>query len=70
MWIGNHLGEVHVLDEIFSTNQKYSRVPTRTGKMGRHSPVRENSGNIEQTAKVRENHTNYWKSYILFFIDI
>ena len=44
------------------------RVPTRTGKpgkpgkMGRHFPVREKSGNFEQTGKVRENHTKYWKT--------
>ena len=37
-----------------------SRVPTQTGKtgkpgkMGRHFPVREKSGNFEQTGKVRE----------------
>ena len=40
------------------------RVPTRTGKpgkMGRHFPVREKSGNFEQTGKVRENYTKYWK---------
>ena len=42
--------------EIYDT----SRVPTRTGepgkpgKMGRHFPVREKSGNFEQTGKVRE----------------
>ena len=33
------------------------RVPTRTGKpgkMGRHFPVREKSGNFEQTRKVKE----------------
>ena len=33
------------------------RVPTRTGKpgkKGRHFPVREKSGNFEQTGKVRE----------------
>ena len=44
-----------------------SRVPTRTGKpgkMGRHFPVREKSGNFEQTGKVRENHTKYWKTEI------
>ena len=29
--------------------------------MGRHFPVREKSGNFEQTGKVRENHTKYWK---------
>ena len=42
-----------------------SRVPTRTGKpgkMGRHFPVREKSGNFEHTGKVRENHTKYWKT--------
>ena len=36
---------------------KLIRVPTRTGKpgkMGRHFPVREKSGNFEQTGKVRE----------------
>ena len=44
---------------------RYIRVPTRTGKpgkMGRHFPVREKSGNFEQTGKVRENHTKYWKT--------
>ena len=43
----------------------YHRVPTRTGKpgkMGRHFPVREKSGNFKQTGKVRENHTKYWKT--------
>ena len=62
---------------------EYFRVPTRTGKtgkpakMGRHFPVREKSGNFEQTGKVRENHTKYGKSrgisekfYLLFFSDI
>ena len=48
------------------------RVPTRTGKtgkpgkMGRQFPVREKSGNFEQSGKVREksgkNHTKYWKT--------
>ena len=52
------------------------RVPTRTGKpgkMGRHFPVREKSGNFEQTGKVMENYTKYWKNekisdkyYLLF----
>ena len=55
------------------------RVPTRTGKpgkMGRHFPVREKSGNCDQTGKVRENHTKYWKTegisdkyYMLFSSD-
>ena len=43
----------------------FHRVPTRTGKprkMGRHFPVREKSGNFEQTGKVRKNHTKYWKT--------
>ena len=30
-------------------------------KIGRHFPVREKSGNFEQTGKVRENPTKYWK---------
>ena len=57
-----------------------SRVPTQTGKpgiMGKHFPVREKSGNFEQTGKVRENHMKYWKIlgisdkyYLLFFSDI
>ena len=40
-------------------------VPTRPGKpgkMGRHFPVREKSGNFHQTGKVRENHTKYLKT--------
>ena len=43
------------------------RVPTLTGKpgkMGSHFPVREKSGNFEQTGNVRENHTKYWKTEI------
>ena len=43
------------------------RVPTRTWKpekMGSYFPVREKSGNFEQTGKVRENHTKYWKTEI------
>ena len=55
------------------------RVPTQTGKPGkmeRHFPVREKSGNFEQTGKVRENHTKYWKTqeisdkYCLIFLYI
>ena len=60
----------------------FPRVPTRTGKpgkpgkMGRHFPVREKSGNFEQTGKVRENCTKYWKTqgiwdkYYLIFLYI
>ena len=43
----------------------FHRVPTRTGKpgkMGRHFPIREKSGNFEQSGKVRENNTKYWKT--------
>ena len=64
-----------------------SRVPTRTGKtgkpgkMGRHFPVREKSGNFEQTGKVREKSGKTTpntgklrefqkKNYLLFFNDI
>ena len=43
--------------------------------MGRHFPVREKSGNFEQTGKVRENHTKYWKTdinwdkyYLIFLV--
>ena len=45
--------------------------------MRRHFPVREKSGNIEQTGKVGENHTKYWKTpgiseknVICYFSDI
>ena len=63
-----------------SLSQTLCRVPTRTGKpgkMGRHFPVREKSGNFEQTGKVRENHIKYWKNekisdkyYLIFFSNI
>ena len=42
--------------EYHVTFQQEHRVPTRTGKpgkMGRHFPVTEKSGNFEQTGKVR-----------------
>ena len=57
-----------ILGNLFLKNLEKSwncRVPTRTGKpgkMGRHFPVREKSGNFEQTGKVRENHTKYRKT--------
>ena len=43
-------------------------VPTGTGnqgkpgKMGRHFPVREKSGNFVKTGKVREFYSKYWKN--------
>ena len=37
-------------------------VPTRTGKMGQHFPVREKSGNFAKTGKVREFYPKYWKN--------
>ena len=45
---------------LYQFQANFTRVPTRTGKtgkpgkMGRHFPVREKSGNFEQTGKVRE----------------
>ena len=39
------------------------RVPTRTGKPGKWEGIFQ-SGNFEQTGKVRENHTKYWKTEI------
>ena len=47
-------------ETMITSTSKSNRVPTRTGKpgkpgkMGRHFPVREKSGNFEQTGKVRE----------------
>ena len=44
-------------------------VPTGTenqgkpGKMGRHFPVREKSGNFVKTGKVREFYSKYWKNW-------
>ena len=57
-----------------------NRVPTQTGKpgkMGRHFPVKEKSGNFEQTGKVREKSgkitqntgktsENFRKCYVIF----
>ena len=61
------IGQLHVHLIVLMQTRKQnndshaeSRVPTRTGKpgkpgkMGRHFPVREKSGNFEQTGKVRE----------------
>ena len=55
-------------------------VPTWTGKtekMGKHVPVRENSGNFEQTGQVREFYPKYCKSqeilssfYFYLFSDV
>ena len=45
------------LRKCINVSNHPNRVPTRTGKpgkMGRHFPVREKSGNFEQTGKVRE----------------
>ena len=33
----------------------------KPGKMGRHFPVREKSGNFVKTGKVREIYSKYWK---------
>ena len=43
----------------------YYSVPTRTGKLGKWEGIfqsAQKSGNFEQTGKVLENHTKYWKS--------
>ena len=37
-------------------------VPTGTGKMGRHFPVMEKSGNFVKTGKVREFYSEYWRN--------
>ena len=34
----------------------------KPGKMGRHFPVRERSGNFVKTGKVREFYSKYWKN--------
>ena len=44
------------------TTSQGSHSDWKTWEMGRHFPVREKSGNFEQTEKVRENHTEYWKT--------
>ena len=56
-------------------HQQGSHSDWKTWKMGRHFPVREKSGNFEQTGKVRENHTKYWKNekisdkyYLIFLV--
>ena len=47
----------------------YSMVPIGTGnqgkpgKMGRHFPVREKSGNFVKTGKVREFYSKYWENW-------
>ena len=64
-----------VIDRIFGdfvtksdTNPRYDMVPTRTGnqgkpgKMERHFPVREKSGNFVKTGKVREFYSKYLKN--------
>ena len=71
--VGNSCYKYFIEVEQFSHCKgsfKVVRVPTRTGKpgkMGRHFPVREKSGNFEQTGKVREksgkitqNTGKYW----------
>ena len=71
---GSYSGEVCFICKFYVRSKLHrkcpwyiDRVPTRTGKpgkMGRHFPVREKSGNFEQTGKVRGNHTKYWKTEI------
>ena len=53
---------------IFQTGRPFSWFPTWTGKtrkpgkMRKLFPVREKSGNFEQTGKVREFYPKYWKN--------
>ena len=49
-----------IVQTKMETRDNYLRVHVRTGNMIRHFPVR--SRNIEQTGKVWENHTKYWKT--------
>ena len=58
-WIRNddHLVHIAHIEGEYKVNLVFYRVPARTGKpgkMGRHFPVREKSGNFHQTGKVRE----------------
>ena len=56
-WHNFSTQKTELKDDIFE--HVCSSVPTRTGKpgkMGRYFPIRERSGNFEQTGKVRENH--------------
>ena len=76
LWIGTK-GNAGL---VLLCREAEGRVPTRTGKrpgkMGRHFPVRKKSGNFEQTGKVMESHTKYWKipgildKYYLIFLVI
>ena len=55
--VTGHMINQHYISSCFSVHPQLVRVPTQTGKpgkMGRHFPVREKSGNFEQTGKVRE----------------
>ena len=48
-----------------ANNIPWTLVPTGTGnpgKMGRHFPVREESGNFTKTRKVRAFYPKYWKN--------
>ena len=73
---GNMFGllQGHSAETSGKLRKSKSRVPTRTEKMVRHFPVREKSGNFEQTGKVRKNRTNYRKTREfetnLFFSDM
>ena len=60
------LDPTHTTFSLVTTDITESRLQGSTqtgkpGKMGKHFPVREKSGNFEQTGKVRENDTKYWK---------
>ena len=69
---------VNMLNSLEKTQDlTEDRRPKPSLSLHMHFPVREKSGNFEQTGKVRENHTKYWKTegiseknYLLFFNDI
>ena len=73
---GKYLREGHCHTNARTVTPEFFRVPTRTGKLGkmeRYFPVGEKSGNFEETGKVGENHTKYWKTnvfVICYFNDI
>ena len=56
------LNRTHVNSFLCSFIPRGSHSDWKTWKMGRHFPAREKSEEFEQTGKVMENHTKYWKT--------
>ena len=66
-WYGGYGRGMTGMEGVRQVNMRVQggMVCTRTGKpgkMGRHFPVKEKSGNFKQTGKVREDRTKYWKT--------